>query len=410
MFDSTRHLCILMIVVLVVIIPQEASAQTRGPPTETPMPPSPVSPPIGYARDDGMFLIRTNVMTVLAVPEVPQFHFWFTSDDGASANFSLLFRSIIEFEDLNGDGVYQSNETVHTAHLSAYEWALQTGLVVVNDVTVEVWLKYTKGGVGVHPSAEVDSPDVGSTPESVSWFRNTTIQIWAHVYSYDYYGNFSDGSELVSYSVRHGSELKMDIVVSNFPFSSPSSMAVIQMLLREDMATGPHADWRHRYVTRERNRNNTGVSWKDWNQSEGNETRFEPRNETHTQRIDIEDTGSSTVQGFVSWLDRALITLPGGLREVVEVGASYVPVGTGLAINICYPNFDGGTLVNDPSLGLYEDAAPSPVRPPVDTTVVLLVATVCIVVLGLGTKWHRSRRWGSDLTLSRHTIHVLDWC
>lgn len=56
---------------------------------------------------------------------------------------------IVEFEDANGDGVYQPDETLAFAPLDTFEWSLQTG-AITNDLgrDIEVYASYTKGWLG----------------------------------------------------------------------------------------------------------------------------------------------------------------------------------------------------------------------------------------------------------------------
>jgi hypothetical protein len=337
-----------------------------------------------------MVFVSTDIISIMANEQFPMFHFWFTGDDnGTLAKFSLAYVAIAEFEDVNGDGAYQSNETLSFAPLAAYEWTLQTGSVQANGTTTEVWLKYTKGGARTDGMMS-GMPGGGMNGSgSVEKFADVTIQIWAHIYLYDYQGNVSDDSGVrARYLVQGSSELKMDIGIGNFPFSTETSMVALQTLLRENEAVGHEMAHHHRYDTRERFRNNTGTSDMNWNREEGNETRFEDRNSTFTQRIDLIDDVTGVAQGFFSWVNKATITWPGGETEVVNVTASYVPIGHGLAVNLVYPNFDGGSILHDPSIGLFEDAATvtTAIPPEAILAVVLGVAVIVAVAVVLARR------------------------
>ena len=99
-------------------------------------------------RSDGSVVVNTDIIAIIANSDIPQLHFWYASDeDGSRAKFSTSYVMLVEFEDLNDDGGYQSDEVIHFAPLSAYEWTLTTGEVVEGGVVTEVWLKYTKSGV-----------------------------------------------------------------------------------------------------------------------------------------------------------------------------------------------------------------------------------------------------------------------
>ncbi|NWF96333.1 MAG: hypothetical protein HXY34_09330 [Candidatus Thorarchaeota archaeon] len=376
----------LLLVMLGSMVPA-VSAQGNKPTTTIP---SPSGPPDHEKRQDGTVIITTDVVSIMANPQLPMFHFWFTADpNGTVTKFSLTYIMIVEFEDLNEDDTFQSNEVVHFASLAAYEWTVQSGSVVNNGVTTEVWVKYTKGGARTGGMAPGAPPGAKPGSGSVSLFQGVTLQIWAHIYLNDYVGNVTDDAGIKAhYVVEGGSELKMDIEIGNFPFSSEHSMVALQTLLRENEAEGPQEPNRHRYMTRERTRNNTGRSDVNWNSESGNETRFEGMYGTDVQRIDLADT--STVLGFFSWLDVALVTLPGGSTEAVNVTASYVPTGNGLAVYLSYPNFDGGGVRHDPSIGLYESAVPSTPFHFQDVLVMaaLGILVVCVVVAAVRARRH----------------------
>jgi hypothetical protein len=309
---------------------------------------------------DGSITIFTDIISIRANAEMPMFHFWYTNDNGSLALFKAGYASLLEFEDGNDDNAVQRDEILHFAPLSAYEWTLQTGTVEDGDLTTEIWLKYTKGGIKVdrmmdHMDPERPMPGTGTA----SQFEDVTLQIWAHIYLEDYSGEVIDSNGTQArYIVEGGTELKMDIEIGNFPFSSEASMAAIQTHLHEGMSREDQERHRHRFETRERTRNTTLTSDMNWNTEGGNETRFEARDGTDVQEIEIYDSVRDIAQGFFRWVDQAVITWPGGEQEAVNVTASYVPHSTGLAVFLAYPNFDNGTLLHDPSIGVYEDGAP----------------------------------------------------
>lgn len=315
---------------------------------------------------DGSVWITTDIISIMANGDYPQFHFWYASDeDGSLVRFSTSYNMLIEFEDANDDDAFQTGEQLYFAPLAAYEWTVTTGSVEDGEVTTEVWLKYTKSGVRSEPISMMDFASMEG-PGSVERFSDVTIQIWAHIYLDDYEGSISDDHGAhANFTVAGGSELKMDITISNFPFSSENSQVALKTLHRENEATGPNMH-QHMFETRERFRNVSCYSDMNWTTAGGNESRFERMSGYDTQKIDFVDSETDLSQGFFSWLDKAVITWPGGDEEIVNVTASYIPVGDGLAVYLAYPYFDNGTLLHDPSIGLYENAAPlieNPVTP-----------------------------------------------
>ena len=332
-------------------------------------------------RTDGSVVINTDIITIMANADIPQLHFWYASDeDGSRAKFSTSYVMLVEFEDLNDDGAYQTEEHLHFAPLSAYEWTLTSGEVVEDDVTTEVWLKYTKSGVkaGTMPGAPLAALEgLGD----IQRFADVTIQIWAHIYLEDYTGEVTDDHGVhFNYTVAGRSELKMDIEIGNFPFSSENSSVAIQTLQRENEAEdGPNVH-RHRMETRERFRNTTLESDMNWTTTGGNESRFERMNGTECQRIDFVDHETEIAQGFFSWLDTAVITWPGGETEAVDVITSYVPLGDGVAVYLAYPYFDDGSILHDPSIGLYPEGAPS-IGTPVNYVLVAGIGGVALIAI-----------------------------
>jgi hypothetical protein len=319
--------------------------------------------------DEESIIITTDVITIMAMEDIPAFQFWYTDDaNGTQARFMTSYGLIAEFEDANGDGAVQFNETTHFAPLSSYEWTIQSGEVQNEDGQIsEIWLKYTKG-----PLLDDEQSDWHHMPgmhehmglyedgAEVEWFEDVTIQIWAHIYMEEHTGSVTDtkGASF-NYTVAGGTEMKIDIEIGNFPFSSPTAQVTVQTMLHESMSTGHMFQENHMFRTHEENHNTIGTSAMNWTTSYGNETRFHDIMGSHMEQIDFIDTISNETQGFYKWLDQALISWPGGETEIVNVTASYVPTGMGLSLFFAYPNFGNGSLLHDPSIGLIESAAPS---------------------------------------------------
>ena len=330
---------------------------------------------------DGSVWINTDIISIMANAGVPEFHFWFTADEnGTRAQFSSTYASLIEFEDQNNDSAFQMDEILYSAPLAAYEWTITTGKVVEDSVTKEVWLKYTKSGVKSSMMMDDHHEDFNETGD-IQRFADVTIQIWAHIYLYDYTGTVTDDHGVhFNYTVAGKSELKTDIEIANFPFSSENSSVAIQVMLNENKATGMQNMHQHRIETRERFRNTTINSEMNWTTTGGNETRFERMNDTFCQRMDFVDGTTDVAQGYFTWLDKAVITWPGGETEAVNVTASYIPRGDGTAVYLAYPYFDDGSILHDPSIGLYPEGAPS-IGTPINYVVVAGIGGVALIAL-----------------------------
>lgn len=326
-----------------------------------------------YEMGEEAVWISSDVLTVMAMDEMPAFHFWYANDNnGTMARFMAAYGLIAEFNDTNGDGAFQFEEALYYAPLSAYEWSVQSGSVEDDDgTTTEVWLKYTKGGVREggndhHGMYGTDGmPHMYIEDADVDRFKDTTVQFWAHIYFENYTGTIEDSNGVtVDYTVLGGAELKVDIEIGNFPFSSNTTMAAVQTMLNENMAPGNMigemmgGGFSHMFRTQERYGGIMGNSMMNWTTDGGNETRFDNMPNTHMQQIDFVDGSTNTTQGFYRWIDKAIINWPGAISEVVNVTASYVPTGMGVSLFFAYPNFDNGTILHDPSIGLVEGAGP----------------------------------------------------
>ncbi|MHA2263468.1 MAG: hypothetical protein ACXAEN_13825 [Candidatus Thorarchaeota archaeon] len=348
----------------------------------------------GYEMGEEAIWIDTDVITVMAMEEMPAFNFWYSSDDnGSIARFMAAYMTIAEFEDTNGDDAFQFNETLYSAPLGAYEWTLQTGDVQdENGVTTEVWLKYTKSGTHVGgPDDDHEMPGMDMMfpmyhdDRYIEKFEDVTIQLWAHIYLDDFNGNVSDSEGVrANYTVAGGSELKVDIEIGNFPFTSNTSKVALQTMLRENMAMGSMMMDNHMFMIREMFRNVTGNSMMDWTTDYGNETRFERVMDTHMQQIDFVDTSTGITQGFYKWVDQAVISWLGGDTEAVNVTASYTTTGMGLSLFLAYPNFGNGSILHDPSIGLVEGAGPLslfPLSMPITIAIIGLAVFALVVVV-----------------------------
>ena len=377
---KTNQKTMIALFLVVALLGTTALASAQGPGMTHP---DDHMPPEHMRGDDGTVWINTDIITIMANGEVPMFHFWYAvDDDGAHAKFETSFVMIAEFEDLNDDGGFQTGEELYFAPLSAYEWTLTTGTIKEGGVVTEVWLKYTKSGVRTAPLADVAPAAMDGTSD-IMRFQDVTMQIWGHIYLEDYAGEiFDDHGSHANYTVAGGSELKIDIEIGNFPFSSEDSMVTIQTLQRERIATGtiePQVH-RHRMETRERMRNTSLDSDMNWTTTGGNETRFESMDGTNIQRIDFVDYEAGITQGFFSWVDKAVITWPGGAKEAVNVNATYIPTGVGVAIYLAYPHFDGGSILHDPSIGLYPEGEPT-ISEPIDLALVSGIGAVALIAI-----------------------------
>jgi hypothetical protein len=110
-----------------------------------------------------------------------------------------------------------------------------------------------------------------------------------------------------------------------------------------------------------------------------------------TQGLSLVDSTTNASLGFYRWVGKAVMTLNNGSHIAVDVGASYWTNGEAMLLFFAYPNFDGGSIVHDPSFGVVEGNSPFSTGLPWLTNGLLLglgaVAVVAVVAV-LATKRH----------------------
>jgi len=366
-----------------------------------------------YRDSNGTVWIETDVMTVTLDPKLPIYQYWYAGDEnGSLARFMVSYLMIVEFEDSNGDDVYQPNETLSFAPLDAFEWSLQTGEITneLNEVT-EIYASYTKGGLSSdweddwfedwmpeyeHEDEGDEVPLLASDDESdlnFTLFSGMTLRFYGHIYTTDYYGNITDDFGVESnYTIAGGMELKVDIEIGNFPFMSDTSKVAVLNYLKEDVASSHeyehsfklHEDDGDYEIDSEEISDNHGVEFEDRDDDNDGE-------DDDIQQLSIVDNITNATRGFYSWLDKAVITDLNGTETAVDVDASYWTDGHGLLLFFAYPNFDGGSILHDPSMRLLDSGTPVVQSPgilnvPMETIAFIGVAAAIVVVAGLAIK------------------------
>lgn len=347
--------------------------------------------------DDGTAWIETDVMTVMLNPDLPSYQYWYTTDDnGSLARFMMNFMMIVEFQDSNGDGVYQPNETLDFAPLDAFEWILKTGAITDNNgVNQEVYASYTKGGLSDNweddwfknwmPGWQEDEHDNESLllasedneNHTFSRFADLTLQFYGHIYMNDYNGTVTDDEGVqAEYTVKGGVELKIDIEIGNFPFTSETSSVAILNYLREDVAS--NHDVNHYFTLHEESGDDNHES-EDEMQNLGEE--FHDIHDDDVQDISFVDESTNETQGFYRWVDKAVVKHINGSKEAVDVHASYWTDGEGLLLFLAYPNFNGGSISHDPSVRLIESASPYVPGTPLNIPVMTVAVGSSVIIL-----------------------------
>ncbi len=335
-----------------------------------------------YERDeDGTVWIQTDIMTVKLDSEYPKYQFWYTPDEnGSITKFQVKYTMLVEFEDSNGDGVYQFNETIAFVPLTIFDWTLQVGSITDDQgQNTEVYASYTKGALldewdddwfdewlpdsfndmGLD-LADGDDDDDNSTDDdhhdtqalNFTQYESMTVQFYGHIYLTDYNGTVSDEEGVqANYTIDGGMEFKIDIEIGNFPFLSNTSKIAILNSLDEDLSEEDHKIRLH-----ESDEDEEHDSDEEWDDDLGVE--FDESDDDEIEELSFVDSSNNVTRGFYRWLDKAVMTLPNNSQIVVDVAASYWVDDSELYLFLAYPNFDGGSLIHDPSVKLLESAIP----------------------------------------------------
>jgi hypothetical protein len=361
-----------------------------------------------HRDSDGTVWIETDVMTVTLAPNMPIYQYWYAGDEnGSLARFMVGYMMIVEFEDTNADGVYQPNETISFAPLDAFEWSLQTGQVTNElDQITELFASYTKGGLTYESEddwykdwmpnledGEDDPTALASEDHDFAEYAGMTLRFYGHLYTQDYNGSITDDFGVVSnYTVEGGMELKVDIEIGNFPFMSNTSKVTVLNYLREDVASSN--EYEHCFKLHEDD-GDYQIDSEDISDDHG--IMFEDHDENHdgkdddVQQLSVVDAITDETRGLYTWLDKAIVTDLNGTETAVDVEASYWTDGKGLLLFLAYPNFDGGSILHDPSMRLLDTQTPV-IQPsgllnlPMETIAIIGVAAAVIVVVGLVIK------------------------
>ncbi|MCK5239545.1 MAG: hypothetical protein KAR33_08365 [Candidatus Thorarchaeota archaeon] len=366
-----------------------------------------------HDRDDvGTVWIQTNVMTVRLDSQIPSYQYWYTPDEnGSLSRFQVSYLMVVEFEDQNGDGVYQINETIQFAPLEAFDWHLKTGAVTdENGTNSEVYASYIKGGLTGEDfdddwfedwmpgygeededsflladgdnSTEDDDYPVYETM-NLTRFKSMTMQFYAHIYMNDFDGKVKDDAGVqATYTIDGGVELKIDIEIGNFPYLSNTSKVAVLNYLQEDVASDGE---NHNFELHEDDDDTEIESEDEWEIHDDLGEPFNDVDEEDIQEISLVEATTNTTRGFYRWVDKAVQTLPDGSKTAVDVSTSYWANGKALLLFFAYPNFDGGSVLHDPSMKFVETNSPVPIPTGNPLGEVPLEITLGAAIVGIAT-------------------------
>lgn len=239
------------------------------------------------------------------------------------------FRALIEFNDADHNGVYESNEMVSKAIIDEGLWT-HTGFYALPG----------GAGVGINFTQASDMSLQGGQP-----LKAGSVILIVKAYNTTHTVTVNGQSVTISTA-----ELKFDISISNWPFQNLTDMLALQVNM--------HSSSEHYDLGQE-----SGTETVDGSQAEAATVAEHDFHETsaveqETRLSSGMVTTSSTI-GFFRFVNTATVTSPSGATTSVPVTASFKAEAdndagdreTFMKLYLSYPNFEG-TLVHDPSIGL----------------------------------------------------------
>jgi len=264
----------------------------------------------------------------------PQYKFWIPGENG-TAVYIVIFHKIIEFEDRDNDGVFDTQDTILAeAELTAHDvWDIYAEILPGPDESTEIRITM-KGLVAVIPKM---GPGIDKA----------NITFVNHIYDRDV--------EIDGYTVAGNRELKIDIIIYDWPWHSDTAKLCLEVIFaghfRGRRGT-PHCE-EHRIQVRNQN--------------------------VREVRMRGEDTN---MVGVFRFRERVCIR-EGGQERFCNVNCSHDFQAQNAIEYIVYPHFEG-VLEHDPSILVEKGTTLSDViienAPYILLAAILVIVAVVIVV------------------------------
>lgn len=238
------------------------------------------------------------------------------------------FRALIEFNDADHNGVFESNEALARAVLDGGNWTHTSFYSLPGGI-----------GVGINfTQADTMTLEAGRTLSAGS------VVLIVKAY------NTTHTTTVNGQTVTIGTaELKFDVVISNWPFQNATDMLALQVNMH---SSSEHYDLGE----------DSGTQTVDGSHEEATPVAEHQFHETSSVEQETKlSTGAITTSstlGFFRFVNTATVT-SGGTTTSVPVTASFKSEAdndggekeTFMKLYLAYPNFQG-TLMHDPSIGL----------------------------------------------------------
>lgn len=311
-------------------------------------------------------VMSTGMLTAVFEGKKPKITFYLTNTTERATEYKLNFKRLIEFDDLIRDGAYQSIERVAWAELEPLAWTHTAFYNLTGRTRPRIGI-----GINFTYSGPLQINRTGPPPETVA---NVTITFAVRIYQYNLTDIKMVGLQGFTYSVIGGAEVKVDLLLSGWPFgASENPMLALEIQLH---SSHNRFEVEERYARRSVNANLTGVG----------ELKMEQTLETEQKIRYLNATGEAV--GFFKFVGVAIVKFAGE-SSLVDVEASYTG-GRGeewgqLKLFLAYPKFEG-TLEHDPSFGIGEPGFPTTVEEtipefPISATIVLILAMGAVTLI-----------------------------
>ncbi len=294
------------------------------------------APPTGSVDASNRVTFKSGPLTGVFEGNVPHIVFYATNDLGRTT-YQLNFRALIEFSlsSSSGEGTYESPQMVSRADFDSASWTPSNFYPVKDSsgTTIGMGFNFTlNSNLGiVQQTGQPQSLKPGDVVLVVKAYNNTrTVTV--------------NGQSVTI----NTAEIKIDFVLRNWPFASPSDKLALQVNM--------HSDYNHFDLDQ-----STGTTTEDATHDEGTQVTEHSYQETSNVEQEVRYSSgpvtSSMNIGFFHFVNTATVTTATGQASSVHVVASYKAEKDGdstfLKLYLVYPYFaSGSTLVHDPSFGL----------------------------------------------------------
>ncbi len=281
--------------------------------------------PSGTVDDQGNRIVFTSgSLTATFEGMVPKVTFY-DHNSMVRTEQKVNFRALIEFNDSDRNGIFESNEAVAKAVLDEGRWT-HTGFYSL------------PGGAGI--GITFTQADTMTLQNGRSLAAGSVVLI---VKAYNTTQTVTINGKPVTIGTA---ELKFDVVIKSWPFQNSTNMLALQVNM--------HSDTEHY--------DNQGQDV-DGSHDEGAQTTEHQLHQTSDAEQDFKFSSgiitASSTKGDFRFVNTATVTSPSGTNSSVPVTASFKSEAendggdkeTFMKLYLAYPNFQG-TLTHDPSIGL----------------------------------------------------------